>query len=100
YYRQSEIARQTFPLLAQIFKLREYEPKIPTTMIVRERTEPRETYVHRRGDFLDRGPDVTGGVPAVLPPVKSVGERVSRLDFARWLVSSENPLTPRVVVNR
>ena len=31
------------------------EPKIPTTMILRERTEPRETFVHKRGDFLDRG---------------------------------------------
>jgi hypothetical protein len=56
--------------------------------------------VHRRGDFLDRGPDVEGGVPAVLPPLKPSGDKASRLDFAWWLVSPENPLTPRVAMNR
>jgi hypothetical protein len=100
YFRQSDLARQTFPLLQQIFELREAEPKIPTTMILRERPEPRQTFVHRRGDFLDHGPEVSGGVPAVLPPLKPAASQASRLDFGRWLVSSDNPLTPRVVMNR
>jgi mono/diheme cytochrome c family protein len=100
YFRQSEVARQIFPALSQIFALREAEPKIPTTMILRERSEPRESFVHRRGDFLDRGPDVTGGVPEVLPPLPKGKESASRLDFARWLVSPDNPLTPRVAMNR
>ncbi len=100
YFRQTDVARAAFPLLAKVFALREAEPKIPTTMILRERQEPRETFVHKRGDFLDRGVDVTGGVPAVLPPLQAAGERATRLDFARWLVSAENPLTPRVAVNR
>jgi mono/diheme cytochrome c family protein len=100
YFRQSEAARQVFPALQRIFEMREAEPKIPTTMIMRERAKPRETYVHRRGDFLDRGPDVEGGVPAVLPPLKPSGDKASRLDFAWWLVSPENPLTPRVAMNR
>jgi len=100
YFRQTGVARQVFPVLQQIFDLREAEPKIPTTMIVRERIQPRETYVHRRGDFLDRGADVTGGAPAVLPPLESCAGQPNRLDFARWLVSSENPLTARVTINR
>src|SRR5262249_25276822 len=97
---QTDVARQIFPLLAEIFDLREAEPKIPTTMILREREQPRQTFVHKRGDFLDRGPDVAGGVPAILPRIATAGERVSRLDFARWLVSPENPLTARVTINR
>jgi hypothetical protein len=56
--------------------------------------------VHKRGDFLDRGPDVSGNVPAVLPPLQAAGDHGTRLDFARWLVSQDNPLAPRVVVNR
>lgn len=100
YFRQSEAARKAFPPLQQIFELREAEPKIPTTMILRERSEPRESFVHKRGDFLDRGPDVNGGVPAVLPPMSLSGEKAGRLDFAKWLVSAENPLTPRVAMNR
>jgi mono/diheme cytochrome c family protein len=100
YFRETEVARQAFPGLAQIYELRQKEPKIPTTMILRELAEPRESFVHKRGDFLDRGTDVRGGVPAVLPPVRSSEEKVSRLDFASWLASAENPLTPRVAMNR
>src|SRR6185436_7003643 len=92
--------REVFPSLAAIFELREKEPRIPTTMILRERAEARESFVHRRGDFLDRGADVVGGVPAVLPLLTASESKASRLDFARWLVSSENPLTPRVAINR
>ncbi len=100
YFRETEVARQAFVDLARIYELRQQEPKIPTTMILRERSEPRESFVHKRGDFLDRGADVVGGVPAVLPPVRSSEDRVGRLDFSRWLVSAENPLTPRVAMNR
>jgi len=100
HFRQLEFAREALPVLQQIFELREAEPKIPTTMIVRERAEPRETFVHRRGDFLDRGADVVGGVPAVLPPLASTENKANRLDFGRWLVSADNPLTPRVAINR
>ncbi len=100
YFRETDVARQVFPDLQHIFDLREAEPKIPTTMVLRERKEPRETYVHRRGDFLDRGAQVTGGVPAVLPPIEACSDTPNRLDFARWLVSAENPLTARVTVNR
>ncbi|MDX1948561.1 MAG: PSD1 and planctomycete cytochrome C domain-containing protein [Pirellulaceae bacterium] len=101
YYKGTEAARQAFPLLQQIFQLREQEPKIATTMILRERAKPRETFVHKRGDFLDPGAKVTGGVLAVMPSIDHADEgMVSRLDFARWLVAADNPLTPRVAMNR
>ena len=100
HYKQLEVARQAIPVLQQIYELREQEPKIPTTMILRERSEMRETFVHKRGDFLDPGPKVRGDVPAVLPPLQSADGQADRLDFARWLVSRDNPLTPRVAMNR
>ncbi len=74
--------------------------KIPTTLVLRKRARPRETYVMIRGDFLRRGAKVEPSTPSVLPPLKPRGDRPDRLDLARWLVSPDNPLTPRVTVNR
>jgi hypothetical protein len=73
-----------------------------TTMVLQELKTPRETHVLRGGDFTRPGDRVTPDTPAVLPPLPKhsrQGER-NRLDLARWLVSSENPLTARVTVNR
>ena len=68
---------------------------------MKELSEPRETFVHIRGNFLNKGDKVEAGVPAVLHPISVAdGETPGRLTLARWLVSPENPLTARVTVNR
>ncbi len=76
----------------------------PPTMDVRifiARTEPRETKVLHRGEFLAPTEAVAPAGPAILPPIKPrAGTRPDRLDLARWLVSAENPLTPRVIANQ
>jgi hypothetical protein len=69
--------------------------------IMRELPEDRRrrTFVQLRGSFLDRGDEVTEGLPSAFhaPPE---GEPLHRLTLARWLVDEENPLTARVVSNR
>ena len=69
--------------------------------ILRELPEDRRrrTFVQLRGNFLDRGDEVTEGLPSAFhaPPE---GEPLNRLTLARWLVDEENPLTARVVANR
>jgi len=70
-----------------------------TTMVLAERTTPRDTHVLLGGDFTRKGVKVGRGTPAVLPPLPKV-ETPTRLDLARWLVDPANPLTPRVVMNR
>lgn len=84
----------------QIRRLRK-RPPFPTTLVMQERPpeNPRPTFVHKRGEFLQPTVKVTPGVPAFLPPLRKNAPR-NRLGFARWLVSKENPLTARVVVNR
>jgi hypothetical protein len=65
-----------------------------------ELPQPRATHVMIRGDFLRKGDEVQPHALAVLHPLEVRSERPTRLDLARWLVDPQNPLTPRVTVNR
>lgn len=75
------------------------------SMVMQELPSRRATYLLTRGDFLR--PDKEGGtiepdVLQILPkmdPVK-IHDHPTRLELARWLVRADNPLTPRVTVNR
>ncbi len=73
--------------------------KMPQTLVMRERDKPRKTYVLVRGDFRHPGREVHAGVPSVLPPLAPDLPK-NRLGLAKWLVSDDNPLTARVMVNR
>jgi hypothetical protein len=78
-----------------------YDSAIPMAMVLEERKEPRETYVLHRGryDQPEKDHKLKPDVPGALPPLPADAPR-NRLGLARWLVSSENPLTARVIVNR
>jgi hypothetical protein len=110
--RTAEQTRQLFehfllvaPELAKpreaIDKLRAQLPRYPTTLVMEERPadNPRPTFVHNRGEFLQPKERVEPAVPSVLPPLPKDAPR-NRLALARWLVSRENPLTARVTMNR
>ncbi len=85
----------------EIEKLRATLPKFPTTLVMQERPpgEERQTFVHHRGEFLSTEEAVTPGVPAFLPQLPDNAPK-NRLALAKWLVSSTNPLTARVIMNR
>lgn len=100
HFKATPTARKEFPQLDEIAKLRAEEPQFVNTMVVTEEAKPRDTFVMIRGDFLRPGVAVKPDVPAVLPPLQSASDHASRMDFARWLVSRDNPLTARVFVNR
>ena len=67
------------------------------------------TYLLRRGEYGDRGPEISPSFPAVLCPVdeksdakpiassRSTGRRTALAD---WLMQPDHPLTARVMVNR
>ncbi len=69
-----------------------------TTTLAMEEIQSRASTIFVRGNFLDKGVVVQPDVPAVLPPLTE--EPRNRLTLARWLVSTNNPLTARVTVNR
>ncbi len=83
-------------------KIRETRDGRAWTM-VSQAAEPRPVRVLARGDWQDEsGPLVLPATPSFLPGRResTAEKRLTRLDFARWLVSAENPITARTVVNR
>lgn len=72
----------------------------PSTLVLAERPEPRQTNVLIKGDFTRPADTVSPGTPSLLPPLPPDVTSPDRADLARWLTSSDNPLTSRVIVNR
>jgi hypothetical protein len=91
-----EVAEQA----EEIRKLRK-RPDVTTTLVLRERPAEhrRPTHRHHRGEYLQAEEQVEPGTPEILPSIPESVEP-NRLSFAKWLVSRENPLTARVIVNR
>ena len=100
-YFRDEVDAGAKKLRQPLDALAKKEPKYPETKaaVLAERSSPRETHVHVRGDFLRPGPRVQPGTPKVLHDFVARGETPDRLDLARWLVDPRNPLTTRVTVN-
>lgn len=71
-----------------------------STLILSERKTPRDTFLLIKGDFTRPDEKVQPGTPAILHPLVTDNPSPNRLDLAKWLVSPENPLTSRVIVNR
>ena len=102
-----ELLLRQFALLAPDFAKPREEidrltmPKFSTTLVMQERPpgQERKTFLHHRGEFLSTEAEVKPGVPAFLPPLPE-GESKQRLALAKWLVSANNPLTGRVIMNR
>jgi hypothetical protein len=92
------IFAETLPAAAEIVVS---EMQSTTTVpIMRELSEKRrETRLQYRGNYLDQGPRIEPGFPAIFPAPTADGP-IDRLKLARWLVDKNNPLTARVVVNR
>ena len=70
----------------------------PRVMVMAE-TKPRETFILDRGNYEMHKDKVAIATPGFLPAMPDDAPR-NRLGIARWLVSAEQPLTPRVIVNR
>ncbi len=59
----------------------------------------RKSHVQLRGDWQSLAAEVHAKTPAAFHPLPPKAER-NRLTLAKWLVSRDNPLTARVLVNR
>ncbi len=78
-----------------------YAAALPRCLVSKRKPTPSVVRILPRGNWMDEsGPVVRPAFPAYLPAPDLGGREPDRLDLARWLVSRENPLTARVVMNR
>lgn len=75
----------------------DFEASLPRCLVTVRNAKPRTVRVLPRGNFLDEtGAVVQPATPAFLPG-QTGG---TRLNLANWIVSRQNPLTARAVMNR
>jgi hypothetical protein len=84
---------------AGIMDSRLTEQRKKSVRVLEEMTEPRATFVAKRGDFLAEGERVSPATPASLHPFPGDAPR-NRLGLAKWLVDPANPLVARSYINR
>ncbi len=83
-------------------ELRAYNGGKTSTMVTQS-VKPLTVRVLPRGNFLDEsGPVVLPATPSFLPGRRdsSAERRLDRRDLAEWIVSKDNPITARTVMNR
>jgi hypothetical protein len=88
---------------AELKRLRDAGPKRPMVMTVVEEQQIEDARVHVRGSVHNLGPAVPRGFLQVATPGPAPAlpkGQSGRRELAEWIVSPENPLTARVIVNR
>lgn len=95
--RNPQLAKLNKQLAATQKQLKAIKP--PSTLVMVEMDDPRETFVMERGDYLALGEKVEPGTPETLHRLDE-SYPANRLGFANWLVERDNPLLARVTVNR
>jgi Protein of unknown function (DUF1553)/Protein of unknown function (DUF1549)/Planctomycete cytochrome C len=74
---------------------------LPKCLVSVSTPDKRTVRILPRGNWMDEtGEIVKPALPSYLPQNKIEGRELTRLDLAEWLVSAENPLTARTLVNR
>lgn len=96
-----ETASEMKEAVAPLLNARKNPPRGQPTLVMEERSpsNPRQTRLHHRGEYLQSRDEVQPAVPAFLPQLPKDAPK-NRLAFAQWLFSPQNPLTARVAVNR
>ncbi|MHB1080946.1 MAG: PSD1 and planctomycete cytochrome C domain-containing protein [Prosthecobacter sp.] len=79
----------------------DFESSAPKCIVSISDTNKRTVRILPRGNWMDEsGEVVKASLPGYLPKPKIEGRDLTRLDLAQWLVSKDNPLTARTVMNR
>lgn len=85
--------------VADFIQLLNHQPPAIPIMVENPPDMMRKTHVFERGNWMVHGDVVEPAVPEALNDFPE-GAPNNRLGFAQWVVSKDNPLTARTVVNR
>ncbi len=98
----NQFTTQQGAIHAKIISLELTHPGAPVkAMSIADRDKPRDAAVLVRGEPQNRGDIVPRQFPALLAPDrKPFTDGSGRLEMAKLIVSRDNPLTARVIVNR
>lgn len=100
--RVNEMRQRMGTLKKEVATLRKNSPPPPPVAMGVSEGSAGDCKLCLRGDAKKRGPVVKRGFPKVFPHTseQAVAEGSGRRELANWLVSPENPLPARVMVNR
>jgi hypothetical protein len=100
YYQEKSPRKDRYPreLQEKLEALQDLEPVETPILGELPENKARKTNVFERGDWRTKGAEVQAGIPEIMGNLSDPDP--DRMDLARWLVSEENPLTARVMVNR
>jgi cytochrome c553 len=111
YYALAGIFRSTEPFQDEVrnasmwweFPLEPAAGEKPVLVMAPKEGKVADLRIHLRGNRHTLGEAVSRGFPRAVPgarPASLPAGHSGRLELARWIVSPENPLTRRVLVNR
>ncbi|MEO1984799.1 MAG: DUF1553 domain-containing protein [Fuerstiella sp.] len=102
YFRDNiaaELKTQRVKLASSRKQLAAMKPATSVPVLREMAGKRRETHLQFRGNYLDKGPLMEVGLPAVFISAPE-GRPIDRLALAEWLMAEDNPLTARVLANR
>ena len=80
---------------------KQFDDSLPRVIVSVSAPQKRIVRILPRGNWMDETGDVVhAALPGFLPQQDFKGREPTRLDLANWLISRENPLTARTVMNR
>jgi Protein of unknown function (DUF1553) len=100
---RKKLASRVKKLEAELKSLKDSGPQRDKVISIREDDKVGDTQIHVRGSVHNLGASVPRGFLQVLPigePLPISAEESGRLQLARWLAHSDNPLPARVMANR
>jgi mono/diheme cytochrome c family protein len=101
YFRETSQVFEAQRKAISAFKEEITALEVPTTHVMVEKInyDRPSTWLRERGAFTSPAEKVFANTPAILPALRE-DLPGNRLGLARWLVSKDNPLTARVMMNR